>query len=243
MTDNAILTNPGGRDNNEDYVKRAAFGDDMCYILCDGLGGHECGEVASSEVAEYVAKMFSEKGDYPEFLDDAFNGAQQMLLSLQEERHMQNAMKTTLVVLSVTKEHIKCAHIADSRLYHIYNNGESYERTRDHSMVQLLVDMGEIQEKDIRTHEDRNKVLRVMGAEWSTKSYDKSGVLERNGSPHAFALMTDGFWEYVYEEEMLRLQKEAATCEEWLKGMQLYVRERADMTRTDNYSAICVRVS
>lgn len=156
---------------------------------------------------------------------------------------MQNAMKTTLVVLVVTEEHIKWAHIGDSRLYHIYNNGESYERTRDHSMVQLLVDMGEIQEKDIRTHEDRNKVLRVMGAEWSTKSYDKSGVLERNGSAHAFALMTDGFWEYVYEEEMLRLQKEAATCEEWLKAMELYVRERADMTRTDNYSAICVRVS
>lgn len=243
MIDQAILTNSGGRDNNEDYVTSARFGDDMCFILCDGLGGHECGEVASEEAAEYVADLFRAKGDYPAFIDDAFNGAQNMLLNLQEQRNMVNEMKTTLVVLVVTKEHIKWAHIGDSRLYHIYGDGEKYERTRDHSMVQLLVDMGEIKEEEIRTHEDRNKVLRVIGAEWSTKSFDKSGVLERDGSPHAFALMTDGFWEYVLENEMLALQKSAPSCEEWLRSMEGIVRQRADMTKTDNYSAICVRVN
>ncbi len=243
MIDQAILTNSGGRDNNEDYVTSARFGDDMCFILCDGLGGHECGEVASEEAAEYVAELFRTKGDYPSFIDDAFNGAQNTLLNLQQQRNMVNEMKTTLVVLVVTKEHIKWAHIGDSRLYHIYGDGEKYERTRDHSMVQLLVDMGEIKEEEIRTHEDRNKVLRVIGAEWSTKSYDKSGVLERDGSPHAFALMTDGFWEYVLENEMLALQKNSPSCEEWLRSMEGIVRQRADMTKTDNYSAICVRVS
>ncbi len=242
MIEQALLTNPGGRGNNEDYVIMAEYGEEKCFVLCDGLGGHECGEVASSSVAEFVAGLFRKSGDYPAFIDDAFLLSQAMLLDLQKQKGMENAMKTTMVVLVVTPEQIKWGHIGDSRLYHIYNNGMSYERTKDHSLVQILVDMGEISEDEMRKHADRNKLLRVMGSEWGNKSYDKSGVLERDGSSHAFVLMTDGFWEYVHENEMMTLQNQSVSCEEWLRNMEKLVLERADMSRTDNYSAICVRV-
>ena len=163
-------------------------------------------------------------------------------MKLQKEREMVNAMKSTMVVLVVDETEMKWAHIGDSRLYHIFADNTRYERTRDHSMVQILCDMGEITENDMRHHPDRNKVLRVMGAEWSTKSYDKSAILERDGK-HAFALMTDGFWEYVQEEEMLELLNKASSAEEWLASMRVLVEARADMTSTDNYSAICVMVN
>ncbi|MDE6026106.1 MAG: protein phosphatase 2C domain-containing protein [Lachnospiraceae bacterium] len=242
MVEQALLTNPGGRENNEDYVIMTEYGEEKCFVLCDGLGGHECGEVASSSVAEFVAGLFRKSGDYPAFIDDAFSLAQAMLLELQTQKGMMNAMKTTMVILVVTPELIKWGHIGDSRLYHIYNNGMNYERTKDHSLVQLLVDMGEISEEQMRSHSDRNKLLRVMGSEWGNKSYDKSGVLERDGSSHAFALMTDGFWEYVHENEMMTLQNQSGSCGEWLENMEKLILERADMSRTDNYSAICVRV-
>lgn len=116
-----------------------------------------------------------------------------------------------------------------------------YQRTRDHSLVQILCDTGEIKESGIRTHEDRNKLLRAMGAQWGTKTYDISAVVER-GETQAFVLMTDGFWEYVYEEEMLATYKEASSAQAWLDAMGKYVLKRADMTKTDNYSAIVVRV-
>ena len=241
MIDVAKLSNPGGRENNEDYVTIAEHGNDRCFILCDGLGGHECGEVASSSVAENVAAMFEETGDYPTFLEDAFNMAQEKLLALQKERDMVNAMKTTLVVLVVTESIMKWAHIGDSRLYRFYDNGTKYQRTRDHSVVQILCDMGEITEKDMRHHEERNKLLRVMGSEWTSKSFDKSAVLER-GDTQAFALMTDGFWEYVEEEEMMGLLQKTTTAKEWLEAMTKLVFERADMTKTDNLSVICVKV-
>lgn len=241
MIDAAKLSNPGGRDNNEDYVTIAEHGNDRCFILCDGLGGHECGEVASSTVAEDVARLFEEKGDYATFLDDAFNMAQENLLALQKEKNLVNAMKTTLVVLVVTDTIMKWAHIGDSRLYRFFDKGKKYQRTRDHSMVQVLCDMGEITEKDMRHHEERNKLLRVMGSEWSSKTYDKSAILER-GDKQAFALMTDGFWEYVEEEEMMKLLSKTKTAKDWMEAMAKLVFERADMSKTDNLSVICVRV-
>lgn len=241
MVDSAMITNQGGRKNNEDYIRKAVHPTGECFILCDGLGGHECGEVASSTVAETVATLFENNGDYPDFLKDAFEMAQATLLDLQKRKNLENAMKTTLVVLVVTAEHVKWAHIGDSRLYHFFKNATKYERTRDHSMVQILCDMGEITDAQIRTHVDRNKVLRVMGAPWSDKSYDLSGLLERM-SGHEFALMTDGFWEYVNEAEMMQLINETETALEWLEKMQQIVESRADMRSTDNYSCICVRI-
>lgn len=241
MIDSAMISKPGGRENNEDYVTHSIHGSDECFVLCDGLGGHDCGEVASSFVAECVADLFRQNGDSPDFLENAFNYAQNRLLELQRERGMTNAMKTTMVVLVVTDTQVKWAHIGDSRLYHIFHGGTKYERTRDHSMVQILCDMGEIRESEMRHHDDRNKLLRVMGAEWSGKSFDRSAILEREPG-HAFVMMTDGFWEYVLEDEMLAALGAAKDAAAWLTAMESYVLSRADMTRTDNYSAICVRL-
>ncbi len=243
MIDSAMLSMPGGRANNEDFIAEASYGTSKCFVLCDGLGGHDCGEVASSHVAGVVTSMFAATGDYPTFITDAFMRAQESLLQLQVERHMENAMKTTMVILVVTDEVIKWGHIGDSRLYHIFNDDTRYERTKDHSMVQILCDMGEITEKEMRHHEDRNKILRVMGAEWGTKSFELSGIIERDYNTHSFILMTDGFWEYVEEDEMMLIKRETHSCQEWLKEMEMLVLERADMTSTDNYSGICVTIT
>lgn len=242
MIDIAMLSKCGGRECNEDYILKAEYKGQQCMILCDGLGGHACGEVASELVAKTVAKMFEEKGYYSAFLSDAFERAQNTLLEEQKKRNLVNAMKTTLVVLVITDEHIQWAHIGDSRLYRIYENGEKYQRTRDHSLVQILCDTGEIKEEEIRTHEERNKLLRAMGAQWGNRTYDVSPVLER-GDNQAFLLMTDGFWEYVYETEMQQLLKNTSDSQKWLEQMELHVLERADMTKTDNYSAIAVRIT
>ena len=242
MIDVAMLTNPGGRDNNEDFIKISLHNDDKCFVVCDGLGGHECGEIASKLVADTICDYFEKNGNSSDFLSKAINLAQEELLKLQKEKNMTNAMKTTVVVLVVSDEQVKWAHIGDSRLYHIYSSGTKYERTRDHSLVQVLLDMGEITEKELRNHNDRNKLLRVMGAEWGKKSFELSGVLEIE-SGHGFALMTDGFWEYVTEDEMMNLYNTTENAEQWLKEMEKIVVSKADMSTTDNYSAICVKVN
>lgn len=245
MIYSSLATHIGGRDNNEDYVRHAVYNTEECFILCDGLGGHDCGEVASMTAAEEVARLFEEKGDYPGFLDDAFNCAQNRLIDMQNKRNMPGTMKTTMVVLVVSDEQIKWAHIGDSRLYRIFDKGQKFERTKDHSVVQVMVDMGELKESDMRHSPDRNKLLRAMGSVWTSKSYDKSPILERDAGanrPMCFALMSDGFWEYVEDIEILEICRESKSCEAWLEDMTRLVEERADMTWTDNYSAICVWV-
>jgi serine/threonine protein phosphatase PrpC len=242
MIDYSLYTNPGGRENNEDYVAFAKHDDEYCFVLCDGLGGHERGEVASKLVADTVVKLFETEGNSADFMDRSLNLAQEELLKRQEKEGLRNAMKTTAVVLVCTPEQVKWAHIGDSRLYRFFDNGTKYERTKDHSLVQRMADTGEIKECDIRNHPDRNKIFRVMGAEWGRKSFVKSAILEREGLS-SFLLLSDGFWEYVYEEEMLALLAETQSAEEWIARMELIIKDRADMSRIDNYSAIAVKLS
>jgi serine/threonine protein phosphatase PrpC len=242
MIDYSLFTDPGGRENNEDYVACSNHGDGYCFVLCDGLGGHERGEVASRLVAETVTELFKQEGNSADFIDRAFKLAQEKLLKLQEEQNLVNAMKTTAVVLVATPEQVKWAHIGDSRLYHFFDENRRYERTRDHSLVQRMADTGKIREEDIRNHPERNKIYRAFGAPWERKSYEKSAIIEPEGK-HSFLLVTDGFWEYVYENEMLETLSETQNSADWLEKMKAYVYERADMESTDNFSAIAVRLS
>lgn len=242
MIDSALMSQKGGRLVNEDYVAKAIHGEDQCFVLCDGLGGHERGDLAAREVATCITDYFEQTGGSFSFLDDAINMAQEKLLIIQRTNNLVDSMKTTLVVLVVTGEYIKWAHIGDSRLYRVYSDGTKYQRTKDHSLVQQLADRGVIKDEEIRNHPDRNKLLRAMGASWERKSYDKSAILER-GEKQGFVLMTDGFWEYVYETEIMESYNNSNNAKQWLDEMEKKVLSRADLEKTDNYSAICVMVN
>ena len=115
MVDVAMLTKQGGRDHNEDYIRKATYEEQLCLILCDGLGGHACGEIASELVAESIAKGFEKQGYYAGFFKDALEQAQKELLEEQVRRELCNSMKTTAVVLVITPDLIQWAHIGDSR--------------------------------------------------------------------------------------------------------------------------------
>ena len=241
MVNYAMFTSPGGRSGNEDYIAVGQKGEDYCFVLCDGLGGHERGEVASEYVASRIVSLFEEEGDSADFFDKAFISAQEGLLKLQEDKNIPNGMKTTAVVLVITEEQIKWAHIGDSRLYHFFDNGKKYERTKDHSLVQMMRNSGEITEEEMKHHPDRNKVFRVVGAEWGKKSYEKSAILERE-SGHSFLLMSDGCWEYIANDEMAKTLRYSIGARGWMKKLIRLVRKRADMKKTDNYSIIAVRI-
>lgn len=242
MLDVALISKTGGRDNNEDYILKAVYENQECFVLCDGLGGHEKGEIASKLVANIIGEMFEKAGDYPSFLTDSICYAQKKMLELQNVDETKCQMKTTLVVLVVTDEIVKWAHIGDSRLYHFYDNATKYQRTKDHSMAQILCSGGEIKEQEIRHHSDRNKLTKVMGAVWEKNLFELSPMIELDGSKKAFALMSDGFWEYLDEEEMMECLRETKKSKEWLEKMQAILESRINIKECDNYSAICVRL-
>jgi len=198
----AQYSDVGNRDNNEDYVGCTVVENEKrgCFVLCDGLGGHGAGEVASSLVVMTILGKYQTNAQDEDFMCKSIMEAQDALLALQKQQRKENEMKTTLVVLQICDKLVRWAHVGDSRLYY-FKKKKVQERTMDHSVPQMLVNAGEIKEKEIRNHPDRNRLLRVMGIEWDSPKYVIHDDMELKESA-AFLMCSDGFWELIDEHKI-----------------------------------------
>lgn len=234
-----ILSEPGEREYNEDYAGAKQHGEDWCFVLADGLGGHGGGDEASRMVSEYILNDFEKCGEVSEgYLKKCFEESQKLLMEEQERQGRAFEMKTTLVALLVSHSTVWWGHIGDSRLYY-YKNKKLLGRTLDHSVPQMLVAAGEIKEEEIRGHADRNRLLRVMGSEWDQPRYKLAEPMERGGQ-ETFLLCSDGFWEWIEEKPMQAALKKASTPAEWIAQMQKVILKNGTGKGMDNYSAIAV---
>ncbi len=233
-----LLSNAGGRENNEDSVGMYQNEQEYCFVLADGLGGHGKGEVASRLAVETCVNVFAREGAGEEVLSQSFDQAQQAILKGQKEDYHAQDMKTTLVLLHVGEEGIWWGHIGDSRLYY-FKNKKLAERTLDHSVPQMLVAAGQIKEKQIRNHPDRNRLLRVLGIDWDAPKYQIGEMTAREGS-QAFLLCSDVFWELIDEKKMQHCLKKAKTPGQWLTLMEEIVNKNGQGKNMDNYSAVAV---
>ena len=86
----AAFTDKGSRDMNEDSISVYGKGNDRCFVICDGLGGHGMGDVASSLVTEVFGDVFKKNSDIRHFLDEAFVTSEEILMSEQIKRNAKN---------------------------------------------------------------------------------------------------------------------------------------------------------
>ncbi|SFC28475.1 PP2C family protein-serine/threonine phosphatase [Ruminococcus albus] len=238
----SFFTNEGDRPVNEDSIGFTEKDGRYCFVLCDGLGGHGKGELASRYVVEYAKCFFDESTDNDSYMETVLDNAQEGLLAEQIELDATFQMKTTAVVLTAVGERCRYMHIGDSRLYRFRKN-KVMKRTMDHSVPQMLAMSGDIKEKQIRSHPDRNRLLRVMGSKWTSggAKYELSETEDLKAGD-AFLLCSDGFWEPITEKEMCKLLKKSSSAEDWLRKMAETVRENGKDTNMDNFSAIAVCV-
>ena len=236
--DYKLFTNIGSRKVNEDSVRSAEKKGVYCFILCDGLGGHGKGEVASAYVADHIKDMFLKCNDIDSFLENAFNSAQKGLMEEQKRLNATTEMKTTCTVLVVDGKTYRYGHIGDSRIY-TFRKNKLLTRTLDHSVPQMLVLAGDIKEKKIRNHPDRNRLLRVMGVEWDSPRFELSEVEELQDGD-SFLLCSDGFWELIVEKQMCKTLKKASSAEQWMASMNEIVSKNGKGIDMDNNSAIAV---
>lgn len=227
----ASYTNIGGRARNEDTVKIQLKGNDqVCAVLADGLGGHGGGELASASAAQTVCSLWQE--DRPGMsMECMVQRAHRAVLNLQTQGC---AMKSTIVVLSLKPGIAEWAHVGDSRLYYFHNKKLAFQ-SRDHSASQIAVALGDITTDQIRFHADRNRVLRALGQ-------DGDLLVETRDQPllpghHAFLLCSDGFWEYVLEEEMETDLADSATPEEWIEKMRQRLKKKIPKDNDNNTAA------
>jgi len=234
-----MLSDKGDRKNNEDRVGSYKYGEnEYCFALADGLGGHEKGEVASKTVVDTCVDLFKEAGFTEFVMRDAFEEGQEKLIRLQFENQMPDDFKSTLVFLCINSEMINWGHIGDSRLY-LFKNKKKILHTLDHSVPQVLVNIGEIEDKDIRNHPDRSRLLSAMGIEWQRPRYEIAEPVKTEPG-QAFLMASDGFWELVTDEDMVKCLKKADDVHKWMKSMEKIVRKNGEGRNMDNYSAIGV---
>lgn len=227
------FTSKGTRNHNEDACGYRADEDKVCFVVADGLGGHEKGEIASGTAVNYILKHFTDISKFTE---------ENLLALLNETDHavkkMQGdgaQMRTTVAAAFVQDGKFWYFHVGDTRCYYL-KNGCIYEQSKDHSIPQIEVSMGEIREEDIRFHADRNKLLKVLGD-------GEELLIEHLAKPidvepgDAFLLCTDGFWEYVYETEMEVDLLKSSSPKEWNEYMIKRLLNRP-ATEHDNYTVL-----
>lgn len=154
----------GQRDNQEDAI---AQWDNRLFVLCDGMGGHERGEVASQTVSQSMVAWFEENVNPDEpFTDDMLNAAIEYAYTELDKFDDESPKKmgTTLALLYIHAKGITAAHIGDSRILHVnYDGGQLVKYiSRDHSLAFDLFQSGEITYDEIATFPQKNIVTRAM---------------------------------------------------------------------------------
>ena len=234
----SYISNAGGRERNEDRCGYWGDKHASCWIVADGLGGHQGGEEASEYTVKSITEAFKKapliEQDY---LLSLFEHVSQNLFKIAQRAHAKVGFFSTAVGLFRLGESVVWLNLGDSRLYH-FQYGKIKSITRDHSVPRVLVDLGEISFKEIRGHPDRHRLLRTMGVQEPAKP-DIYLLNKKLSSADQFLLCTDGFWEKILEEEIEHELKIAHSPAIWLKQMEKIIRAR--MTEDeDNYSAIAV---
>ncbi len=229
----AAYTDQGTRTINEDCYQYADRQERACFVVADGLGGHERGEAASRTAVDYITGHFADMEKLTEEgIIKMLGKADEAVRAGQKEK---KEMRTTVVAALIEGEQFWYAHAGDSRCYYL-KNGCIYTRTKDHSIPQMEVNLGDIRTEEIRFHPARNQLLKVLGNEEELLiDHLEEPVLIEPGD--AFLLCSDGFWEYVCETEMELDLIKSESPKEWVEFMvkRLLLRPAAER---DNFTVL-----
>lgn len=224
----------GEKKNQEDYIwppPDTATGSDRIFIVCDGVGGAENGELASKTIAASVGKALSQT-DFHALDNDTINKilsqARQQLSEYVRENGLNPDMATTFTVLVLNEEKAFVAWCGDSRVYHI-RAGKILYRTADHSLVHTLVKSGEITESEASVHPQKNIILKAIRAD-NAPIEAETHLIENVQNGDFFLLCTDGLLENINNEKLLSII--SGNTNDIIKSFQQYCKGK---TR-DNYS-------
>ena len=156
------------RKMNQDYVfvSEGPVGNlPNLFTVADGMGGHNAGDYASSHAVRILVDEIREDADYNpvKVIRHAIEAANTEIRNRAQEDANLRGMGTTMVVATIVDQYAYIANVGDSRLYVI--SDEIRQITKDHSLVQEMVRMGEISEEEARNHPDKNIITRALGAE------------------------------------------------------------------------------
>lgn len=229
--DTAFYSDCGGRKKNEDSVLLEKNGGRLLALAADGLGGMGHGELASQDAVKFLAEALRGELVNEDALCDAIAQANGRICEMQTDGMR---MMTTIAALWVDESAAIAATVGDTRIYQ-FREGRLHFQSIDHSAAQMAVFSGEITAEEIRGFPGRSRLLRALGADGRV-AVDSCQLDIQPGD--RFLLCSDGFWELITEEEMLRACA-GSTAEQWLRAMRQILAGRYT-GGSDNNSAAAI---
>lgn len=223
------------RSSNQDFVyasEQPVGNLPNLLIVADGMGGHNAGDLASrytvESMVEYIEKA-EEKRPIP-LLSMAIHHANDLVMEKSRTDKSLEGMGTTVVAATIQDEYLYVANVGDSRLYLI--DQEIEQITRDHSLVEEMIRMGELQRQDARSHPDRNVITRAIGVHSPVKIDFFDMKLEKGDR---ILLCSDGLTNMIDDDEILRVVKKCGSPKE---AAQRLVTEANKSGGRDNISVV-----
>lgn len=211
-------------ENQDSYTVRQLREDVAVAVVCDGMGGARAGNVASAIAVETFAAAVEElcREEVPQgerccaqVLRDACLHANTQVHQLARSEEEYRGMGTTLVAALLVGQDAYVVNVGDSRCYHIHS-GAIDQVTNDHSLVQLLVNRGDISPQEARNHPKKNLITRALGVDRDVRS-DCYHVPLQPGD--GLLLCSDGLSNVLTDETLLQLAQETLPLEERCRNM------------------------
>lgn len=194
-------------DNQDAYFAGKITDDSVFAVVCDGMGGANAGNVASElavrHISEYVIRSYRDgmnMTDSEKTLKNAIVSANISLYDKAVNNAELAGMGTTAVAAFVKDGTAVIAHVGDSRIYLV--NGEIKQLTRDHSVVQSLIESGKITPEDAKVHPRKNVITRALGAEENV-AVDSDCLNLSNGD--TLLLCSDGLTNFLDDKDILKV--------------------------------------
>ncbi|HQT38224.1 MAG TPA: protein phosphatase 2C domain-containing protein [Acidocella sp.] len=197
------LSDPGAvRKYNEDnLLSRPDLG---LWVVADGAGGHDSGEVASGMIVEELARLPSNlpTDDLIGLVDTTLSHVHAALRTKALTRGNDVVIASTFIALVVRENNFTCLWAGDSRAY-LLRNGMLSQLTRDHSLVQELVDLGKLAAADAESHPHANIITRAVGSDSDRLDLDRVNGAAKPGD--RFLLCSDGLSKTLTQAEITQL--------------------------------------
>lgn len=198
------VSEKGGRLNNEDSIyplPETANSNQKLFLVCDGVGGAEKGEIASSLACEAFQSFFStflEGEPTASFINKAIRYTEARFDDYTISHPEARGMATTLTMVFIGTTGLTLAHVGDSRIYH-FRKGEILYQTEDHSLVNSWVKLGKITKEEAVRHPQRNVILRaIQGTDHPTEA--EVVLLDQVNAGDYLFMCSDGVLERLTDE-------------------------------------------
>lgn len=232
------------RQNNEDVW--GCVPEHHLYVLADGMGGHQAGEVAAREAVLYLCSYMRKAlekittrelviEEVVNLLRHAIEDTNHFVYEISLSHELLKGMGTTLCTLYFHEEYVVHAHVGDSRIYRLRNK-KIEQLTQDHSLLRELVDLGKVQDHEVEDFLYKNIITRAIGTDITVDPAINVSMIHAND---IYLLCSDGLSDLLSKEELEETLKQPLAVEEKVRTLIAAAKQKGGY---DNITVVLVEV-